>query len=343
MLQEAIAKVVEGQDLSGEEAQAALGVIMAGEASEAQIAALLVGLRMKGEKPWEIAGLARTMREHCVPVRPRRRDVIDTCGTGGDALDTYNISTAAAFIAAGAGAAIAKHGNRSVSSQCGSADVLAELGVDIEMETARVSECIDEVGVGFLFAPAHHPAMRYVMPTRKALGLRTVFNVLGPLTNPADAKRQLLGVYDPDLARLVAEALRELGSDRALVVHGLDGLDELSTLGPTHVAELAEGEVREYTVSPEDLGLPRAQPGDISGGDVSESARQLSDVLEGQSGPRLDIALLNAAAAILVAGRADSLEAGLAQARESVEGGQARQKLEELVRFTGCATGSGGA
>lgn len=337
MLQEAIAKVVAGSDLTAQEAEAALEEIMSGQASEAQIAALLVGLRMKGEKPSEIAGLARTMREHCVKVRPQREDVVDTCGTGGDALDTFNISTAAAFIAAGAGVAIAKHGNRSVSSQCGSADVLAELGVNLEVEPGRVGECIDRVGLGFLFAPAHHPAMRHVMPTRQALGLRTVFNILGPLTNPAGARRQLLGVYDPALTTLVAEALRELGSERALVVHGLDGLDELSTLGPTQVAELAEGEVREYTVAPQDVGLRKAGPDDISGGDTEECARRMTAVLEGEPGPRLDIALLNAAGVIVAAGSADSLEEGLEQARESVDSGRAREKLGELVEFTNAA------
>jgi len=334
MLQQALAKIIEGEDLTAAEAQAALEVIMAGEASEAQIAAFLVGLRMKGERPCEIAGLASAMRQHCLKVRPRRQDVVDTCGTGGDALNTFNISTAAAFIAAGAGVAVAKHGNRSVSSQCGSADVLAELGVDIEMELARVSECIDQVGVGFMFAPAHHPAMRHVMPTRRALGLRTVFNILGPLTNPADARRQLLGVYDAALTSLVAQALQELGSERALVVHGLGGLDELSTLGPTQVAELADGEVREYTIGPEDLGLRQAPPQDIGGGSVDDCARWLVQVLEGRPGARLDIALLNAAGAILVAGRAASLPEGLEAARESVESGQARQKLADVIAFT---------
>ncbi len=337
MLQQAIAKLVEGQDLTAEQARGALGEIMSGAASEAHISAFLVGLRMKGETPGEIAGLASVMREHALCVRPRRPDVVDTCGTGGDGARTFNVSTTAAFIAAGAGVAIAKHGNRSVSSSCGSADVLEALGARIDLPPERVAECIDELGLGFMFAPAFHPAMKHVMPTRKALGVRTVFNVLGPLTNPAGARRQLLGVYAPALTGTLAHALQQLGSERAMVVHGLDGLDELSTLGPTTVADLAEGAITTYELDPAAHGFPRATLSDIAGGSADECAKWLLAVLDGEPGPRADIALLNAAAGIMVGGLAESIGEGVERARESVASGSAKAKLAGLVAFATAA------
>ena len=329
-----LAKVVEGQDLSAAEAEAVMEEIMAGRATDAQIAGLLVALRMKGETAAEIAGFARAMRRHALKVTVSRRDVIDTCGTGGDAFDTFNISTAAAIVAAAAGAAVAKHGNRSVTSRCGSADVLERLGVRLDLTPEQVGRCIDEIGIGFLFAPALHPAMKYAIGPRRELRLRTVFNLLGPLTNPADARRQVLGVFDARWVRPVAEALRDLGSEHALVVHGLDGLDEISTTGPTAVAELKDGRVAEYELIPEALGFTRARPEDIAAGDVDESAEILRAVLEGEEGPRLDIVLINAGAALYVAGRAGSIEGGIALAREAVASGAAVKKLDELVELT---------
>ncbi len=331
---DALAKLVDGQDLTAAEAEAAMEEIMAGRATSAQIAGFLVALRMKGETAAEIAGFAQAMRRHALKVPVRRRDVIDTCGTGGDAFDTFNISTAAAIVAAAAGAAVAKHGNRSVTSRCGSADVLERLGVRLDLTPTQVGRCIDEIGIGFLFAPALHPAMKYAIGPRRELKLRTVFNILGPLTNPADARRQLLGVFDVRWLRPVAEALRDLGSYHALVVHGLDGLDEISTIGPTAVAELKDGRVAEYELTPEDLGLPRARPEDIAGGDVEQSAEILRSVLGGEKGPRLDIVLANAGAALYVGGSAGSVVEGLAIARQAVASGRAAAKLDELVELT---------
>ena len=333
MIRHAITKLVERQDLAAAEAEAALAQIMRGEGSDAQIGALLIALRMKGETTEEIAGFARAMRQSCTPVRTSRPDVVDTCGTGGDLLDTFNISTAAAFIAAGAGVPIAKHGNRAVSSRCGSADVLKELGVSLDLSPEAVGRCIDEVGIGFLFAPAFHPAMKYAIGPRREIGVRTVFNCLGPMTNPAGAQRQLIGVYAPELTDLVARALHDLGAVHAMVVHGMDGLDEISTLGETRVAELRDGQVRASTLHPSDFALPTAQPSDIAGADVADSAQMLVALLEGEAGPRRDIALLNAGAAILVGGLAEDLAEGTDRAAAAVDSGAAREKLDALVRF----------
>jgi anthranilate phosphoribosyltransferase len=330
MVREAIAKLLEGEDLAADEARAVLDEIMSGDATDAQIGAFLVAMRIKGETPEEITGFARTMREKCVTIETSREDVIDTCGTGGDALDTFNVSTAAALIAAAGGAAVAKHGNVSVSSQCGSADVLKALGVNIELSPERVGRCLDETGIGFLFAPALHPAMKHAIGPRRELGVRTVFNILGPLTNPAKARRQLLGVYSPDLTEPLATALLELGAESALVVHGMHGLDELSTLGDTRVSEVRGGTVHTYTLRPEDVGLATASPEDISGGTPEESAAMLMDVLEGKPGARRDIALLNAAGALLVAGKAQHFKGGVRAAEEAVDSGAAREKLEQL-------------
>ncbi len=305
MIQEALARVVEGQDLGPNEAELVMAEIMAGECTPAQIAALLTALRMKGETAEEVAGFARAMRASCLGVRSKHGDVVDTCGTGGDALDTFNISTGAAFVAAGAGIPVAKHGNRSVSSLCGSADVLRELGVNLDLTPQQVGWCIDEVGIGFLFAPNLHPAMRHAIGPRREMGIRTVFNILGPLTNPASARRQLLGVFSQEWARRVADALAALGAERALVVHGLDGLDELSTLGETYVCQVEGGHVTESTVTPERFGLPRATAEHLQGSDPAGSARMLLAVLEGERGPRRDIVALNAAVAIYVGGGRD--------------------------------------
>jgi anthranilate phosphoribosyltransferase len=331
MLQQALAKLVAHHDLTAAEAEAALHEIMSGAAGEALIGGFLVALRLKGETADEIAGFARAMRAHCVPVTPTVADLVDTCGTGGDVCDTFNISTAAAFVAAGAGVPIAKHGNRAVSSQCGSADVLRELGVNIELSPEAVARCVDEVGIGFLFAPGLHPAMKHAIGPRRQLGLRTVFNLLGPLTNPAGAKRQVIGVFDPAFAPLMAEALRANGSAHVLIVHGEPGLDEISLGGKTQITELRDGEIRQYEIAPDDLGLPACSPDDLVGGDAATSAQILREVLAGSAGPRLDIVLANAAAAIVVGGKCGELTEGIVLARESIALGRAAAKLEALI------------
>ncbi|MCX7598741.1 MAG: anthranilate phosphoribosyltransferase [Armatimonadetes bacterium] len=336
LIGEALKKVVAGEDLTQDEARDVMAHVMAGEATPVQIAGLLVALRMKGETAEELAGFAQVMRENAVRVPVSVADVVDTCGTGGDIHDTFNISTAAAFVAAAAGVPIAKHGNRSVTSRCGSADVLEALGVPLDLTPEQVGRCVDEAGIGFLFAPALHPAMRHAAPVRRELGLRTVFNLLGPLTNPAGARRQVLGVFAPEWVRPVAEALLELGAVHAMVIHGVDGLDELSTLGPTLVAEVRNGAVKEYTVRPEDFQMSRCSAGDLAGGDPAQSAQILLDVLSGAEGPRADVVALNAAAAIYVGGRAGGLREGLAVARDTLRSGAARNKLEEL-----CAAAAG--
>jgi len=334
VIQEALARLVEGGSLSATEAELAMSEVMAGDCTPAQIGALLTALRMKGETAEEVAGFARAMRSGCIAVRTQHAEVVDTCGTGGDRCDTFNISTAAALVAAGAGIPIAKHGNRSVSSQCGSADVLRELGVNLELTPQQVGWCLDDVGIGFLFAPHLHPAMRHALGPRREMAIRTVFNVLGPLTNPAGARRQLLGVFAADWARRIAEALAALGTDRALVVHGLDGLDEISTTGPTLICLVEGGEVTESTVTPEAFGLPRVAVEGIAGGSPAECAAMLVRVLEGERGPRRDVVVLNAAAAIYVGGGAESIEAALPAAEQSIDSSQARLKLHRLVEVS---------
>ncbi len=333
MIADLIRKVTEGEDLAAEEAHAAMTEIMEGEASPVQIAGFLTAMRMKGETVEEITEFARVMREHVVKVNPERRPLVDTCGTGGDALKTFNVSTAAAFVAAGAGVAVAKHGNRSVTSKCGSADVLEALGVKVQQTPEEVARCIDEVGFGFMFAPAFHPAMKHAAPVRRELGMRTVFNMLGPLTNPAGAESQVLGVYSPELTEVHAAVLGNLGCRRALVVHGEGGLDELSTLGETRVTETQNGHMTTYTVTPEDVGLTRATPEEVAGGTAEENAAMLTAVLEGESGPHRDIVLLNAAGAILVSGAAPTLAEAVEVAAHSVDSGAAREKLEQLRSF----------
>ena len=323
--------VLAGEDLTGEQAHGAFGQIMDGAWSEAQIAGMLAALAAKGETPGEIAGAARAMREHVVRIDAGGQDVIDTCGTGGTGLRTFNVSTAAALVAAGAGVKVAKHGNRTHTRASGSADVLLALGVNIDAEPAAVSRCLTEAGCCFCFAVRCHPAMKYAVPVRKALGVRTIFNVLGPLTNPAGAERQLMGVFDGELTETIAEVLRELGSVRAMVVHAEDGLDEVSTTSPTKISELRDGEIATRTVAPEDFGLARATMDDLLVDSPEQSAETIRTVLSGVAGPARDMVVLNAAAALAVAGRADNIAACIPIAKQSIDDGAARAALEKLV------------
>jgi anthranilate phosphoribosyltransferase len=335
MIQQALQQVLDGRDLSREETREVMNEIMAGEATPAQIGGFLVALRAKGETADEIAGCAEAMRAHVLAVRPRRDDLVDTAGTGGDGAHTINISTAAALVAAAAGAAVAKHGNRAVSSACGSADVLEALGFTLEQEPDRIAQSIDELGFGFLFAPSHHPAMRHAAPVRKELATRTVFNVLGPLTNPAGARAQVVGVYSPELVRTIAEVLAALGARRAFVVHGAGGIDELSPVGANLIAEVVDGTVRERTLDPEaELGLPRCDVAELRGGTPAENAAAVREVFDGADGGRRSAVLLNAAGAIAAAGHAGDLQEGLELAREAVDSGAAAQRLEQLVAFS---------
>jgi anthranilate phosphoribosyltransferase len=334
LITETITKLTEGRNLGRDEARRTVTEILGGDVSDAAISGLLIALKMKGETCEEITGFAEGMRQLAVPVRPGPVDLVDTCGTGGDRKGTFNISTAAGFIAAASGVTVAKHGNRSVSSRCGSADVLEEMGVDISMGPEMVRECIDTVGIAFLFAPTFHPAMRRVVEARKSLGVPTVFNVLGPLANPAGARAQVLGVSRSELAPLVGEALIGLGTDRAFVVHGSDGMDEFTLAGETDVCEVAGGRFSRYTVAPEDLGLARCRPGDLEGGDAKLNASIVRDVLRGAEGPRLDISVANAAFAVVAGGKAASLEDGVRLAREAVESGEAARRLQEMVEFS---------
>jgi len=334
MIKEIIRKLTERRDLSAEEAAQAMDEVMSGEATPAQVAAFIVALRMKGETSEEITGCARVMREKAQHIDAGPTVAVDTCGTGGDARNTFNISTASALVAAGAGVTVAKHGNRAMTSQSGSADVLKALGVNIEAPAAVVERCIAEARIGFLFAPLMHQAMKHAIGPRREIGVRTVFNVLGPLTNPAGARRQLIGVYDASLPPLIAAVLRNLGSERCLVVHGDDGLDEITTTGRTLVAELDGGAITNYYLTPEEVGLPRAKLADLTVRTVEEAAEAVRSVLAGEEGPRRDIVLLNGGAAILVAGLAKNLKEGLARAAESIDSGAARKALEALVRIT---------
>ena len=327
-------KLTRREDLTAEEAAAAMDLVMTGQATSAQLAGLLVGLSMKGERPEEIVGLARAMRAHAVALSKPYPEVFDTCGTGGDRAGTVNVSTGAALVMAACGVRVAKHGNRSVSSRCGSADVFEALGVGITVPPAMVERSLDEAGVAFLFAPAFHPAMKHAAPTRKELGLRTAFNLLGPLTNPARPLRQIVGVPRPELTELVARSLLLLGSERVWVVHGADGLDEISITGYTKVSEAHGGTVRTFHVHPGDFGLRKAPVASLAGGDARTNARILVEVLGGEAGPVRDIILLNAAAGLFVAGRASSVRDGLAMAAAAVDGGQALRTLESLVRAT---------
>ncbi|HLF68378.1 MAG TPA: anthranilate phosphoribosyltransferase [Gaiellaceae bacterium] len=334
MIQSAIARLLDGRDLDRAEAREAMSAIVDGEATPAQVGGFLVALRMKGETVEEIVGCAEALRERVRRVSPSRSDLVDTAGTGGDGGRTFNISTAAALVAAAAGAGVAKHGNRAVSSASGSADVLEALGFEVELEPPAVERSIDELGFGFIFAPAYHPAMRNAAPVRRELGARTVFNVLGPLTNPAGARAQLIGVYARELARPMAEALLRLGTSRAFVVHGDTGIDELSPTGPSLVCEVREGEVGEWVLDPAELGIAPCAPDELAGGSPSENALAIRRVLEGEPGGRRSAVLLNAAAALVVAGAADGLRDGIELAVHALDSGAAGERLGSLVAFS---------
>ncbi len=330
-IQEAIANAIEGGDLHRDEMADVVNQIMSGEATDAQIGAFLIALRLKGETVDEIAGAVAVMREKATPIVTRHDVIVDTCGTGGDHSGTFNISTTAAFVAAGAGLCVAKHGNRAATSQSGSADVLKALGVNIDASPETVSTCLDDVGIGFLFAPALHGAMKYAIGPRREIGVRTIFNALGPLTNPAGATRQVIGVYSAGLTETLAGVLATLGSARAFVVHGSDGLDEMTLTGPTKVSELRDGSVSTYRVFPGDVGLGEARGDVLKGGDAAYNAAITLSVLKGAEGPARDIVLLNAAAAIVAGDKASDLSEGVQVAAEVIDSGKALAKLEALI------------
>lgn len=347
-MKEIIAKLVRAEDLSEEEARRAMTEIMEGRATEAQIAAFLVGLRLKGETIPEITGCARVMREKVLRIEIDkesididredinfdRETIIDTCGTGGDGTNTFNVSTATALVVSGGGCLVAKHGNRSVSSQCGSADVVRSLGVNIDITPERVKSCVEQVGIGFFYAPLYHSAMKYALPVRTQLGVRTIFNLLGPLTNPAGANVQVLGVYDVKLTEKIANVLLNLGTRSALVVYGEGSFDEISIVGKTFVSQVKDGHVVNYQIQPEDFGMKRASLGDIRGGNAAENAEIILSVLKGKEGAPRDMVVLNAAAAFMVSGRSDDWKKGIAYAEEVIESGRALAKLKALVEFT---------
>jgi anthranilate phosphoribosyltransferase len=334
MMQKYIRMAVGGESLTREEAAEAMGLIMDGQATPSQIAALAIALRMKGESVEEVTGFAKVMRERATKVPHKHQDVLDTCGSGGDGSGTFNISTTVALVAAGAGAMVAKHGNKAISSKSGSADVLQALGVKVTLTAEQAGRCLDEIGVGFLFAPALHGAMKHAAVPRSEMGVRTFFNLLGPLSNPAGASRQLVGVFDGDWVEPIAQVLANLGAERAWVVHGLDGLDELTVCDETRVAEVKDGKVRGFYINAEDLGITLARPADLLGGDAAANAADTLAVLKGQAGPKRDIVVLNAAAALLVAGKAADLKEGMALAAKSIDSGAAMNKLDELKRLS---------
>ncbi len=335
MIESALSQLLDGTDLTRAETRSVMDTIMTGGATPAQIGGFLVALRLKGETADEIAGAAEAMRDHVIPVHPARDDLVDTAGTGGDGGRTFNISTAAALVAAAAGAGVAKHGNRSVSSESGSADVLEELGFNLELPVESIARSIDELGFGFMFAPLHHPAMRHAAPVRRELAARTVFNVLGPLTNPAGARSQVVGVYDSELVPVIADVLLQLGSRRAFVVHGAGGVDELSPAGPNLVCEVVDGRVHRREIDPLDLGVPRCAPQDLRGGSPAENAARIRAVFagEGDDAARWAVAL-NAAGAIAAGGHAEDLREGLEVANETLDSGAASTRLGELAAFS---------
>lgn len=333
-LRSALTRLVGRESLSDVEMEDVMREIMEGAATPAQVGALLTALRMKGETVDEIAGAVRAMRAFAAPLHPRAAVIVDTCGTGGDLRGTFNISTVAAFIAAGAGLTVAKHGNRAMSGTVGGADVLEALGVKIDLAPERVTACVDEVGIGFLFAPVFHPAMRHAAGPRRELGFRTIFNLLGPLSNPAGARHQLVGVFATEWVEPLARALGRLGCQHALVVHGDDGLDEISLAAPTEISEWKEGSLHAYRVTPEDFGFTRCRDAELEGGNRETAASIIRGIVAGATGPRADIAILNAAAAIYVGGSAPSIAAGIDLARDAIRSGRARQKLTQLIEFT---------
>lgn len=328
-----IGKVATGASLTRDEAASAFAVMMSGEATPSQMGGLLMALRVRGETVDEITGAVTTMRAKMLKVEAPS-NAIDVVGTGGDASGSYNISTCAAFIVAGAGIPVAKHGNRALSSRAGAADVLSALGVRIEVSPAVIARCIREAGIGFMFAPAHHPAMKHVGPTRVELATRTIFNLLGPLSNPAGVRRQMVGVFSRQWTEPLAHVLKNLGCERAYVVHGSDGLDEITTAGPTSVATLENGQVKSFEIAPEDVGLPKAKPESLRGGDAEANAAALLSVLKGTKGPFRDVAVFNAAAALVVAGRAENLKDGVAIATKSLDSGEAEGRLDRLVHVS---------
>jgi len=348
MIKEAIAKVVKGMDLTEVEMEQAMGEVMAGTATPAQIGAFVTALRLKGETVDEITGAVRSMRARALKIHLNNhlvnvdRDeinvedetILDTCGTGGDSTNTFNVSTACAFVAAGAGVNVAKHGNRAVSSRCGSADVIENLGVKLDLTSSDVERCIKEIGIGFLYAPLFHGAMKYAAGPRQEIGIRTIFNLLGPLTNPAGASVQVIGVYDPALTEKIAYVLKKLGSKETFVVCGEGTLDEISICGPTRISHLKNGEVRTFDLTPEEVGLKRTSPEAIKGGNASENAEMIRQILDGQKGARRDIVLLNAGAAFVVAGLDRDFKEGIERAKDSIDSGRAKEKLKQLVAFT---------
>lgn len=334
MIKQAIKMVLERQNLSTPQAAIVMRDIMSGDATPAQIGSILTALRMKGETVDEITGFAQTMRENSRKIAPKATPLIDTCGTGGDSSGTFNISTAAAFVVSAAGSAVAKHGNRSVSSKCGSADVLEALGMKIDISPQAVQRCIDEIGIGFMFAPRFHQAMKHAAAPRQQMGVRTVFNILGPLTNPANAQYQLLGVFDETLTRVMADVLRNLGSKRAMVVHGSDGLDEITISGKTKVSELKDGKVINYEIAPEQFGIARADLAAVKGGDSEVNAQIIRAVLHGEPGAKSDIVAMNAGAAIYTCGGADTLGLGIKAAQEILRNGKAAGKLKQMIAYT---------
>ncbi|MBZ4659237.1 MAG: trpD [Desulfacinum sp.] len=334
MFQESLKKLTSRVDLTEEETSGVMDALMSGELTEAQIGAFMAALATKGETFAELAGAARTMRRKAHRIQVSAPTVVDTCGTGGDGAHTFNISTTAAFVVAGCGVTVAKHGNRSVSSQCGSADVLEALGVRLDVDPEIVEEGIGRIGIGFLFAPLYHGAMKYAAKPRKEVGIRSIFNMLGPLTNPAGANCQVLGVYAPQLTEMFAQALKLLGARRAFVVHGHDGLDEITVCAPTRVSELNDGLIRTYELDPEMILGRTADPDDLRGGSAEDNARMLRAVLEGEKGPRRDVVVLNAAAALVAAGAAEDFRQGVRKAEEAIDGGAAKAKLEALIRFS---------
>jgi anthranilate phosphoribosyltransferase len=332
-----IGKVATGAELTVQESASAFDRMMSGEATPSQMGALLMGLRVRGETVDEITGAVTTMRAKMLAVAAPE-NAIDVVGTGGDASGSYNISTCAAFIVAGAGVPVAKHGNRALSSRSGAADVLAALGVRIDLDPEQIAQCIAQAGIGFMFAPLHHPAMKHVGPTRVELGTRTIFNLLGPLSNPAGVKRQMVGVFSRHWVEPLANVLARLGSERAMVVHGSDGLDEITTAGPTSVASLENGTVRTFEITPEEVGLPKADPKRLLGGDADANAAALLSVLKGEKSPYRDVAMFNAAAALVVAGRAKDLAGGMALARTSIDSGEAEGRLDRLIAVSNNAS-----
>ncbi len=330
-----IEKLINKTNLTEEEMIEAMNEVMNGEASEVELASFLTALRMKGETIAEITGGARVMREKASSIKINHNYAVDTCGTGGDSHNTYNISTTVSFILAAGGVPVVKHGNRAVSSKSGSADVLEALGINLGLNPSQVGKCVDEIGIGFLFAPTFHGAMKHAIGVRRALGFRTVFNMLGPLTNPAEAKGQILGVFNKDLTEVFASVLKNLGTERALVVHGFDGMDEISISDKTQISELKDGEIKTYTIEPEDFGISKASIKEIKGGDAKENAEILKGLLKGEIlGAKRDILLLNAGASLYVGKKAQSIKEGIELAKEIIDNGKAYKKLEELIRLS---------